>query len=96
MSDTTTKPETIEVNDLDKFVKLLANWHSSKVKVLEHMLLIPDGTVMELDGTDHNLTGDMLIGFRAGLSVALAELGSLPFMYETEVEDAANDSTQPE
>ena len=51
---------------------------------------------MELDGTGHNLTGDMLIGFRAGLSVALAELGSLPFMYETEVEDAANDSTQAE
>ena len=88
--------DTLVIKDVNQFVQILVAWHSEKVKVLEHMLLIPDGTVMELDGTDHNLTGDMLIGFRAGLSVALAELGSLPFMYETEVEDAANDSTQAE
>lgn len=88
--------DTLVIEDMNQFVQILVAWHSEKVKVLEHMLLIPDGTVMELDGTDHNLTGDMLIGFRAGLSVALAELGSLPFMYETEAEDAANDSTQAE
>ena len=88
--------DTLVIEDMNQFVQILVAWLSEKVKVLEHMLLIPDGTVMELDGTDHNLTGDMLICFRAGLSVALAELGSLPFMYETEAEEAANDSTQAE
>lgn len=88
--------DTLVLEDMNQFVQILVAWHSEKIKILKHMLLIPDGTVMELDGTDHNLTGDMLIGFRAGLSVALAELGSLTFMYETEVEDAANDSTQAE
>ena len=84
-----TEPETIAIDDLDQFVKILVHWHQGKVGTLQHMLEIPDGTVMELSAdstTSVTLTGDMLDGFKAGLGLALMELGELPFLYEQEPE----------
>lgn len=90
------KPHTLEIDDLDQFVTILVGWHNEKVKVLEHMLEIPEGTVMESDGKEAILTGDVLAAFKAGIELTLMELGTLPFAYETEPPEAANDSTQPE
>lgn len=76
---------TIEIQDLNQFVQMLTAWHSKKVKVLEHMLQIPEGIEMVVDGKDTViLKGEILAGFKAGLNLALMELGSLPFVYESE------------
>lgn len=85
-------PATIEIEDLDQFVKILASWHAQKVKILERMLTVPDGTEMVVTGDEPVtaiLTGDMLVGFKAGLNLSLMELGTLPFGYETEPEATA-------
>ncbi len=88
--------DTLVIEDMNQFVQILVAWHSEKVKVLEHMLQVPDGTVMETNGIDATLAEDLLIGFKAGIELALMELGTLPFAYETEPPEAANDSTQAE
>lgn len=84
----TSDNETLEVETLDMFVKLLTQWHASKVKVLEHMLQIPEGTEVEYAGLNSKpLTGELHLGFIIGLTVALSELGILPFVTESETND---------
>ena len=84
--------EPIEVDDLDTFVRLLAGWHSNKIQRLEHMLNVPDGITIQIEeDVEEPLTGDLRRGFRAGILVALGELGKLPF--EAEIE--TNEDTQP-
>lgn len=83
------KPETIEIDSLDQFVKILTAWHSQKVAVLEHMLTIPEGSEMVVEGEPASpvvMTGDILAGFKAGLGLALMELGTLPFLCEEPAE----------
>lgn len=73
--------EIIEVIDLSHFIETLTEWHTNKVQVLEHMLEIPSGSVMEKeDGVEIILGGDYLLGFKAGVELALMELGKLPFI----------------
>ena len=88
--------DTLVIKDMNQFVQILVAWHSEKVKVLEHMLQVPDGSIMETNGIKATLTGDLLAGFKAGIELALMELGTLPFAFETEPPEAANDSTQAE
>lgn len=79
------KPELVEVADLDGFVKHLTTWHNNRVATLRHMQQIPEGTPMQVgDGPERPLTGDLLEGFKAGIQVALAQLGTLPFAVEFE------------
>lgn len=88
------KPETVEVHDLDHFIKLLVRWHDTKIRMLKHMEEIPEGTVVEIEGVDHAFTAEMRRGFSLGITIALAELGTLPFAFETEDDEeapAAND-----
>lgn len=80
----------ITIEDLNHFVGLLTKWHESKVKVLEYMLSVPDGTEVVLnDDNPCILSGDLLQGFRIGVTLGLAELGTLPFVAELEDTDAA-------
>lgn len=81
--------DMVEVSDLDSFVRILFNWHESKVQVLEHIMDIPDGVVMNY--TDDNgkdlqitLTGDLLEAFKMGVNLSLMELGKLPFRIEAQ------------
>lgn len=76
--------ETLEVDSLDQFVKLLVSWHTAKVALLKHMLEMPEGNIMEVDGKDIALSGDALVAFQAGINVAISEMGQLPFTYELE------------
>ncbi len=83
-------PSTIEIQDLNQFVRMLASWHAQKVKTLKYMLTVPEGTEMTITGDETvkaALTGDMLVGFKAGIELSLIELGELPFLYETEPEE---------
>ena len=76
---------TVEVNDLDHFVNLLSKWHSTKTKVIKHLLDIPETAEVSI-GTDAPIviTGEFRKGFQLGISLALAELGELPFVAELE------------
>ena len=77
--------ESVEVNDLNDFVKILFGWHQERVKVLQHLLTIPDtGVQIELEGQETPLTGEYRKGFFFGLNVAIGELGKLPFVAEME------------
>ncbi len=88
MEDTPNKPdppETVEITDISEFIKLTVRWHRQKLRELEHVLEIPSGTEIEIKTSDTDsivltLEGDTLIGFKAGLTVALTALGTLPFV----------------
>ena len=83
MSAVPDSQELIQVEDLNQFVYHLNNWHQSKVAMLRHMLQIPEGTAAELnDGEKVTMTGDILRGFRIGVTLGLSELGTLPFVAE--------------
>lgn len=86
----TETPDTLlAVNDLDQFVQMLSSWHAKKVSILKHMLEIPETAEVSLgDAAPVQVTGAFRDGFILGLSLALSELGELPFV--AEMEDAAS------
>lgn len=75
----TNQSDTVEVNELGKVLAIIDGWHSNKVATLEHMLHIPAGAVMAVAGVETTMEGDFLDGFKAGISLSLMELGTLPF-----------------
>lgn len=78
----------VEISSLDTFVRILSLWHSDKIKVLEHMLDVPEGTSVQLSEEEAIiLTGETHKAFIIGLNLALMELGVLPFSFETEEDD---------
>lgn len=84
----------VMITSLDQFVKMLSAWHSNQVELLTHMLEIPEGTdITADDGAELSLSGDLHKGFLMGLSVALAEMGELPFI--TDPQDAPEPSGIP-
>lgn len=84
--------ETVVVSDIDQFIQLLSGWHQNKVKTLEHMLAIPEGIEVGFnDEALQILSGDLHKGFLMGLSLALMELGTLPFGVEVDDSPAAPD-----
>lgn len=83
----TETPQLVHIQNLDQFIALISHWHGQKVKVLEHMLTLPEGTAMQInEGNDIVMEGQMLEGFKAGLGLALMELGELPFVTESSEE----------
>lgn len=74
------------IDDLDQFINILHIWHGRKVKVLQHMLNIPEGTVMALEDKNIQLTSDVRTAFIEGIKLALHELGTLPFTVEQKYE----------
>lgn len=75
--------ETLYVENMDHFIALLFAWHENKIKTLEHMLAIPEGTEVSLnDELTLKLEGAAYTGYQMGLSLALIEVGTLPFMAE--------------
>lgn len=79
----TETPQLVHIQNLDQFIALISHWHGQKVKVLEHMMAMPEGTAMQInEGNDIVMEGQMLEGFKAGLGLALMELGELPFVTE--------------
>lgn len=82
--------ECFMVESIPHMVQLLEAWHSHKVEILESMLSVPEGTDASLDsGPSVKLDGDALIAFKIGITVALSELGTLPFSLEMGQDDDA-------
>jgi hypothetical protein len=77
--------ETLQVKDLDTFVRLLGGWHKRQVQLLEHCLTVPEGQVAQVgDEPELVLQGDVRRGFIMGINMGLMQLGTLPFGIETE------------
>lgn len=79
----------VVVQDLDQFVHYLTCWHQARVRELEALLNIPEGTEVELEAVPPIiLEGEVRRAFLAGIMVALMKLGDLPF--QAEIEDASS------
>ena len=73
----------VVVTDLDQFIAMLQAWHGKQVATMEHMKLIPPGTVVTPDDeAPFTLDGDVLRAFQMGISISLSHLGELPFSAE--------------
>ena len=70
----------IVVDDLEVFVTLLNQWHTSKVCMLEHVMQIPISTSVTMDNDPPIvLEGEAHRAYIAAIQLALMELGKLPF-----------------
>lgn len=82
----TKAPQSLLVETMDDFVRLLTGWHVNKVALLKHLKEIPEGTEVTLDDEGTRvIAGEYRAGFIMGLHIALHELGTLPF--EAEIEE---------
>lgn len=84
------EPAPVMVEDLDQFVHMLSAWHEKQVATLQHFLSIPQGTAVQVGEDEADeviLIDDAHRAFIAGVTLALAHLGTLPFAAEVEEED---------
>lgn len=96
LDDVLAQAGTVEVSDLDEFVRTLCGWHQNQVAQMKHMLDIPEGETLELNEEMVELKGEAHKAFLAGITVGLSLLGTLPFVAEMEDEPTipANDPTE--
>lgn len=78
--------ETLGVEDLDTFVRILTGWHTEKCATVQHLLEVPEGTAFEIGDESLVLEGAALAGFKFGIEMAMMQLGKLPFVAEFEEE----------
>ena len=75
--------ETKTTEDMGQAIAMLMQWHALGAAKVNHMLDIPEGSKVEIEGfPDLILSGDAHRAFRLGVQAALAELGELPFYAE--------------
>ena len=82
--------ETVELNDLDGFVRHLVLWHTNRVQQLDQLMDVPEGVEIRftVDGEEVVLAQENRKAFIAGMVVAKDLLGELPFTLMME-EDTA-------
>lgn len=83
--DTSGVPEGCEpLGDSQQLAELLYLWAYRMVATLEHMKKIPPGTEIHVDEANKFvLEGDMLEGFKLGLTLAIMEMSSFPLQQGT-------------
>jgi len=80
---------SVAIESVDLMYRLFHQWHEEKCGVLNHILSIPEGTVIEDSaGISHELTNEYLAGFKSGVEVALIEFKNMPFINTPSVEPA--------
>lgn len=80
---TEAKPAVV-IQDVQEFGRYLIEWHSNAVAMVEHYRTMPQGEVMEVQNEGEepqkiHMVGKMHKGFMLGLTLALSQLGKLPF-----------------
>ena len=94
MQMTQNHPDLLFIDNIQTLVAALMAWHDHKVQILEHMMVIPSGTEMVInDNETIVLDGDVLKGFCAGITVALSEMGTLPFEVTVDTEEPLSTET---
>jgi len=96
MSEQTNEVEiqTINVNTIDDMMSVLYHWHAEKVAVLKHMINVPDEAKVTIDEKrELILKGEVREAFKLGLTLALIEMGKLPFVVELQGEPMSEGTT---
>ncbi len=73
---------SVENEDLIEALCIVKKWHSRNIKTLNEMIESDDGSLYIANGDNGEqveLTGEILRGFKIGLSTAELILGKLPF-----------------
>lgn len=89
------KRDVIPVDDLDTFIHIVTSWHQNKVKMVQHMLEVPEGQEVEYEDKTYVLVDDVRQAFIIGVTVALSELGVLPFTSVTPQEKESTTTNEP-
>lgn len=83
--------ETVYVEDINQFVRIMMAWHAQKIAEFEHMTKIPKGIEVTInDAESFILDGDLHTGFVMGVTMALVGMSHLPF--EAEFEPSGEES----
>lgn len=81
--------DSIPVENLNDFVRMLAGWHANAVTKVQHLQQVPVDSVFQVeDETEIVMTPPVLAGFKLGIELAMDQLGTLPFAVELEDETA--------
>lgn len=90
------QPDTIPCDDLNSFVRMLTGWHSQQCAVIQQLLAVPEGSVFEIGEGDEaqtiELNSENMAAFKFGIEMVMMQLGTLPFVAELEVDEAANEA----
>jgi hypothetical protein len=80
-----------QIETIDQFGHLVAEWHSNTMNTLTHMLEVPTGMEVVIEGEEpFKLEGEIQKGYKLGLNVAMSYIRMLPF-----VSTDAPDESQP-
>jgi hypothetical protein len=72
-------PDTIFVTSIDDFATHIAAWHEVKVKLLKHLLRVPEGATFKIGEDELALTGNAHKAFKLGIELAILQIQELPF-----------------
>lgn len=93
-------PETVFIDDLDNFVRMIVAWHLTQLQRVDHLMQVPEGSTFQVGQdpvTEIVMTPEVLTGFKFGIEMVMMHLGKLPFTVQVEQlpEDEAGDDPQP-
>lgn len=71
-----------EINTVDHFADLMDGWLRTVLGKLNNFEAIPEGSLMEYDGKEITLEGDVLHAFKFALGLAKGELATFPIVFE--------------
>lgn len=85
--------DVVEIKDINQFAAMVAHWHKNMVGRLKNLREIPFGSEVALTDADGKtksvkLKGDAMLGFKAALNSAIAELEQFPFVQSMDETDA--------
>lgn len=81
------REEAAEEENLEEMLDGIVDWHESFVASLQHMLHIPEGIEVSLNGSESiTMSSDIHKGFIIGVTVAMIEAASFPIVKD-DVED---------
>lgn len=78
-------PEVVPIKDMNQFVQVLVAWHSERCVAVQQLLTVPEDSEFQVgEQPPVVLTPEVLAGFKLGVEMAMMQLGTLPFVAETE------------
>ncbi len=89
--------DSIPVENLNDFVRLLAGWHANAVAKVNHLQEVPLDSVFQVENdAEIVMTAPVLAGFKLGVELTMAQLGTLPFAVELDDEEQESAQTDAE
>lgn len=67
-----------EFKTLKEFADHVDNWYKNQLNVITHFTEVPENVLMEVDGEENTLSGDMHKGFVIGMRLVLQDMQDHP------------------